>query len=683
LTFLYSIFLAALAAASIPILLHILNRYRLPLVEFSSLQFLQKLQKRKARRVKLRQIILLLIRTLALIALVLVFARPALQSGEATGSAASVEMVIVLDEGITSSAESKDGQLLKLSVQTCLDLVDLAGRGDRITLIPASSPQRAITVPTAQRELIVQRLEETVPRFVVPDIDLSLAMADSILDNSDLFNRELYLVSPFYGSAWDTLNRSASGEMTRCFILPTGPKKLENLVVTDVKLKSSILQKGEPIELEALFRNYSERPVQDALISVYLEEDRVAQASIDLPAEGTVSHSFSIIPERSGLLAGKIKCEDIDPLVSDSRRYFILNIPDSIRVLCIAPDPVDSLVLNAALTSDRTGLVDMRWGDPARWETSLLAGYDVLILAGVESVTQGAAERIGEFSEQGGGVIIFQGIDSDLAGLSRGLWRRLGFSGARETIGSGNIVWGKIDLEHPIFSGMFDKKGSPRSPAFRFAIDLATGKGDRVIVPLANGRPFLLERQVGHGKALMFAVTLNPESSDFIYTGIIAPLIFRAVGYVISVGDDNSREWTTGYGSHWVLPLSRAETAQLETPDGNSVDLSPRPVVGGVEYAISLIEQPGVYNMRIRERILSRFAANVSTTQSNLYRIDLSDLTDRLDGAIVLRSENEALTEEINAIRFGRELWRPITALFLILLVSESLIGRAWRRRKD
>ena len=110
-TFLHTIFIAALAAAAIPILLHILNRQRLPLIKFSSLEFLLKLQKRKTRRVKLRQVILLVIRTLAIVVLVLVFVRPAMQSSGSAGSAAAVEMVIILDNGITSLAESKDGQL--------------------------------------------------------------------------------------------------------------------------------------------------------------------------------------------------------------------------------------------------------------------------------------------------------------------------------------------------------------------------------------------------------------------------------------------------------------------------------------------------------------------------------------------------------------------------------------------
>ena len=679
-TFLHTIFLAALAASVIPVLLHLLNRQRLPLVKFSSLEFLQKLQKRKSRRVRIRQLILLILRALAVAAVVLVFARPALQSGEATGSAASVEMVIILDNGITSLSETKDGQSLKLSINVCRKLIELSEGTDRITLIPAAAPQKTITAPAGARDLIYERLQEMEYEYTAPDLELTRIITDSIFSSSDLFNREVYFVSGFYGSAWDSLDWQLSDDKVRRFVLPIGPERLDNLVASEVKLRSSILQRGEPLDLEASFVNHSDRDLRDALVSVYLDDERVVQASLDIPAGGVVSRSFAVIPEHSGLIAGRMKYEEIDPLMADSRRSFILHIPDSINVLCIAPEASDSLIISAALSSSGTGFVRLYRGDPVGWETTSLSGYDVLILAGIRSISTGASERVGEFVERGGGVVIFQGLDSDLAGLSRGLWRRLGFSGARGTIQEGSFGWGKFDLGHPLFSGIFEDKGMPRSPTFNFAVDMAIGRGDRVIIPLTNGRPFLLERQVGRGRALMFAVPLSPSVGDFAFTGIVAPLLFRAVGYTASSGSDGLYEWETGRSARMLLSLSRADAAQLEMPNDDIINLPPRPVVGGVEYELSKVSLPGVYNLKVKGQVVARYAANVPVTQSNLQRTTKKDLTERLGGAVLIRTDDEEIEEVIYTARFGRELWRPLALIFLLLLVSESLVGRAWKR---
>ncbi len=613
---------------------------------------------------------------------VLVFARPALQSGEAAGSAASVEMVIVLDNGITSLSESKDGQLLKLSVNSCRKLVELSGHTDRITLIPAAQPQKTITVPAGARDLIYERLQDIKPEYSAPDLELTRLITDSIFSNSDFFNREIYFVSGFYGSVWDSLDWELSDDKVRHFILPIGPERLDNLVASEIRLKSSIFQRGKPLELEASFVNYSDRALRDALVSVYLDDERVAQASLDIPAGGVVSRSFTVIPEHSGQIAGRVKYEEIDPLTADSRRSFILHIPDSINVLCIAPEASDSLVISAALFSGGTGFVRLHLGDPVGWETTSLSGYDVLILAGIKSISAGASERVGEFVERGGGVVIFQGLDSDLAGLSRGLWRRLGFSGARGTIQKGDFGWGKFDLGHPLFSGIFEDKGTPRSPSFNFAVDMAIGRDDGVIIPLTNGRPFLLERQVGRGRVLMFSAPLSPSVGDFAFTGIVAPLLFRAVGYTASSGSDGLYEWETGRSARMLLSLPRADAAQLEMPNDDIINLPPRPVVGGVEYELSKVSLPGVYNLKVKGQVVARYAANVPVTQSNLQRVTRKDLIERLGGAVLIQTDDEDIEERIYAARFGRELWRPLVLIFLLLLVSESLIGRAWKREE-
>ena len=679
-TFLHTIFLAALAAAAIPILIHLLSRQRLPLIKFSSLEFLRRLQKRKSRRIKLRQLILLALRALAIAALALVFARPALKSGKAAGAAASVEMLILLDDGITSATETNDGQLLTLCAAKCTELTKLAERNDRITLIRMTTPEKRLTAQARTRDVIVDRLNDAEPRLTAPLPVVSFTAVDSIFTTSELFNRELYMVSGFYGSAWDSaaLEPTAKGE--RIFLLPVGPEELDNIVVSTVQLKSSILQRGEPVELEADFSNQSSRPLKDVLVSVYLEGERVAQASLDLPANSAVSRSFSVTPAQSGFIAGMVKCEDVDPLTCDSRRYFMLNIPDSLNALCIAPDRADSLILAAALSGSQAGFVRLKWGNPVGWETTSLAGFDVLILTGVKSVSSGASERVAEFVERGGGLIIFQGMESDLAGLSRGLWNRLGFAGARGTIVEGSFGWGKYDLQHPLFSGIFEDKGSPRSPSFRFAVDLAVGKGDQVIIPLANGRPFLIERQVGRGRALMYAAPLSPGVGDFAFTGIIAPLIFRSVGYAAAGGSGNGLEWITGRDARVLLSLPRAETGRLTTPIGDVIDLPPRLLAGGVEYTVLSVEESGIYDLKVAGKTVARYAANVPTDQSRLKRADLNALGKRLGGATVFDAKDENLAETVHAARFGRELWQPIAAIFLLLLVSETLLGRAWKR---
>src|SRR3972149_6434833 len=97
-TFLNPFILFGLAAAAIPILIHLLNKRKLRTIEFSTLSFLKELQKNTMRKITLRQWLLLLLRTLIIIFLVLAFSRPALKGNFGTiGSHAKTTLVIVLD----------------------------------------------------------------------------------------------------------------------------------------------------------------------------------------------------------------------------------------------------------------------------------------------------------------------------------------------------------------------------------------------------------------------------------------------------------------------------------------------------------------------------------------------------------------------------------------------------------
>ncbi|HEX9828971.1 MAG TPA: BatA domain-containing protein, partial [Bacteroidota bacterium] len=78
-TFLNPFILFGLLAAGIPILLHLLNLRKLRTIEFSTLSFLKELQRTKIRRIKIRQWLLLLLRTLLVICIVMAFARPTLK----------------------------------------------------------------------------------------------------------------------------------------------------------------------------------------------------------------------------------------------------------------------------------------------------------------------------------------------------------------------------------------------------------------------------------------------------------------------------------------------------------------------------------------------------------------------------------------------------------------------------
>src|ERR1043165_8223334 len=97
--FLTPAFLVGAAALAIPIIIHLIKREKRVVVEFPSLMFLHKIPYRSVRRQKLRHLLLLAMRCLALALFVAAFARPWFDRSKHAGAASSGarEVVILVD----------------------------------------------------------------------------------------------------------------------------------------------------------------------------------------------------------------------------------------------------------------------------------------------------------------------------------------------------------------------------------------------------------------------------------------------------------------------------------------------------------------------------------------------------------------------------------------------------------
>src|SRR5436309_8155998 len=96
--FLAPAFLAGLAAIAVPVIIHLINRERKIVIEFPSLMFLQRIPYKSVRRQKIRHLLLLILRCVAVALLVAAFARPFFEHRRpAISNTGAREVVILLD----------------------------------------------------------------------------------------------------------------------------------------------------------------------------------------------------------------------------------------------------------------------------------------------------------------------------------------------------------------------------------------------------------------------------------------------------------------------------------------------------------------------------------------------------------------------------------------------------------
>jgi len=133
--------LVGLAAAAIPVLLHLFARREPPTVVFPATRYLAETARTHHRRFTLQHWLLLIVRTLLIVALVLAAAGPTLPSGGAA-SHAPTALALVLDNSLSSAATAGGTPVLERLRGAARDILREARPDDALWLITADGPPR-------------------------------------------------------------------------------------------------------------------------------------------------------------------------------------------------------------------------------------------------------------------------------------------------------------------------------------------------------------------------------------------------------------------------------------------------------------------------------------------------------------------------------------------------------------
>ncbi len=705
-TFLNPLALFGLLAAAIPVLLHILNLRRLRTIEFSTLSFLKELQRTRIRRVKIRQILLLILRTLLIIAVVLAFARPTLRGSLSglVGSQARTSAVILLDDTPSMTARNETGELFLQARSAAQTVLGLLADGDDAAVVPLSTVGRQ-EPPPLQRDLSLVR--RTAASAEVTDIHRTLEdglrTAAHILHGSRNVNREVYLLSDLQATGVTT-NRSTRAEAifdpaVRAFVLPLVAAPGANGSVENVEIPSAIRQRGRPLTLRAVVRDHGDRPLKDHVVSVTLGNSRVAERAVDVPEGTSARVEFMLLPQQSGWLTGAVDLES-DGLDFDNRAFFAVFIPPSIHLLAAgAPDALRflRLAIRSQSADSTSGLV---WTEttPAGFSARALRGIDVLFLVDPGDLRPDQIRAVGDFLQSGGGVILFPG-PATTPDVYRRKYGPLGFprmeavspTGGRK--GESFLEFRRIDRQHPVFQNMFETSDENQraagssagpgveSPRIEQRARFVPSASATVVIALSDGSPFMIDQKVGRGRLLTFAVPPTTQWSDLPTRGIFPPLMDRAALYAAQEDDPAP---TVRPGDDVVVEIRQPAVTSVTAidPAGHSDILAL--FQRGLSRAVRLRDthQPGVYRITGNGKTIEDICVNVDPAESDPTPVSARDLLTVLGRLGIDRSHvrridrTDEIPRAVTEARYGTELWRVFLIVALLLALAELAIAR-------
>ncbi|MEQ1630839.1 MAG: BatA domain-containing protein [Planctomycetota bacterium] len=447
-TFLNPMLLWAVPLAAVPVVIHLLNRRRFQQVSWAAMEYLLKALERNRKRLRMEQWLVLLLRTLAVLLLVMLVSRPQLGGGGLVSSV--THHVVVLDD--TASMRQRSGSVAlwdKAQDQVRRLATSLAESrsGDLLSILRASRP--------SQPDLWAQRVGEGLERrvqTVLSELGVGDGTADfgSVLHDAraravamkDASRTDYYLVGDMRSIDWigdDDKPRgkllqtiaSFAAEDEHLHVMGVGSRDADNLAIVGVRCVDRMATAGVPVELAVDVHNLGLDATAAGELAIEVDgKTRVARPLPPLAPGERVSvpvvHTFL----QSGDHRVEASFVAVDHYLVDDRRTLALPVQASSRVLLVDGEPEDgeggeTLFLQVALDpggDQPSGIAVEVVAESSLAEVDL-SPFDMVFLCNVPVPTRSTIERLEQFSAQGGGIAIFVGAQVDPVRYTDSMWR--------------------------------------------------------------------------------------------------------------------------------------------------------------------------------------------------------------------------------------------------------------------
>lgn len=580
--------LFGLAAASIPIIIHLLHRRRYQETSWAAMRFLMEAARKQSRRLRWEQLLVLLVRCLAVGLLASAFSRPFFESAfSAVAGREPRHVIVAFDNSFSMAYKDGNSTRLERGKETVRQLISGSLAGDGYSLV-CLAPGRQVELisPTYRKESFLSELE--LIEIAEQPIDLAgtLSTLETILRESPQpREKEILIVSDFQQRDWDlTANERSliesrlaqvAGENVGFTLLDVGGGEIGNLALTGIDISPQPVLVGQESAIVVSLRSFGGLPIAGVTVELLVDDRTIASRALDgisgEEAEIPFAHTWSAAGEHR--VTARLVT---DQLETDNARYQVVTVRDSVRVLLVEGRPAgsrreqSSYYLKTALETVRhpvTGepLFEVTVSDVLGMSDLPLARFDVLALCNLPGLGENQMLRIRRHLSAGGGLLLIHGdlTEPDLWNpqLNRlteeGLWptelKGIASENANED------VWGFLasDLTHPIVKPFAGNPGSGLESAVtwqRVGWTVREPAETRPVLLFDDGATAIEEILLPMGRCLQVAMACDASSGSWApLSGSFPPLVIEMFRY-LSLDGGAAETLRVGQTMSGVLP---------------------------------------------------------------------------------------------------------------------------------
>ena len=403
------------------------------------MDFLREAVRRSRRFLRLRDLLLLLLRTACLLALGVAMARPYLaDSGGAIDPQQPIHAVVLVDNSLSMGYQDLKGTLLDAAKVKAREWIERLPVGSRISVIPLCG-SRTGTAPAVwpSREDAYEALSAITPvdrrATAARAIDLALEACRRV---PEMPAKQILLVGDqqVVGTVPDSLSPQLARLRSPVRTILVAAQEPENAWISQFKLQDDVGDAHSPAVFLATIRYQGTRPRPNVQVTLTVDGVPVATTTVDLVPDQRREIRFppypfpvSAQPDSPALVTAEVSMTH-DRLPADDYRCLVVPVVASLPVVFVDQygqhedtkrnRQGETYVLRRLLASGSTlDRGSQRWGKPRhvtidQLDRELLDDVRLVVVAGVADPGPAVA-LLREYVAQGGQLVIAAGGSFD------------------------------------------------------------------------------------------------------------------------------------------------------------------------------------------------------------------------------------------------------------------------------
>jgi|GEM_PF-5568993 len=658
--FLNPVILFGLLAASIPLILHLINLRRNRQIEFSSNRFLEEIKKSNIRNIKVKNLILLILRILIVASVVFAFSRPVIESSvPLLGVNQPSSNIIVVDNSFSMDMPTGQGEMLLLAKNKAKEIIESLPPQSEAVVIDGAYP--TINSFSTDVAFLSESIDEIESSHSSVDLSQLSELIGSIWNEASYPYRNVFLLTDN-----QIVNQTLQSDDYPIYIQDYSslrPAEIANLAIDSVRISNQLLLPGGEVEIVVFLRNTGNTTIQNQEVMVKVGGRVIGKSSLDIEAGNEAIRTFQANVPSDGVL--DIIAEiDKDIIEKDNQYHIVLSAPPFPNIALIGTDESTyylRTLLKTSAPDKRSTLLsanDMMVADLSKFDLLIIASgalrqneLEVLkqnIFKGIPALIFAPYERTDRFQD-----FLYS------LGYNNAIWKE--FGGEPQRV---NIV-----NDHPVLSDIYrEDNGVIDNIAIQTSLDI---QGTETYVRAAGGTSlFVASRDVTQGYNTVFiGVSSDLTYSDFPLLKIFAPYIYRTSLYLSGIQPDLN-DFYSGQYIELQMP-SVVDLVDVFTPDGNSYQQSVMRL-GSTSYLdLGISNQIGNFIISDENnRTVNTFSVNHHPFEST-FEYDIPSESNN----IVLIDADRPLAEYISGQASQTEIWQLFVILAILLAIIELWIG--------